>query len=1134
MEWLKNRTLYLYTLMGVLFGTILFALGILLEFSKQHLPMAPWAFFYIHRTDPMVIMLDLAPLLFGFGAALIGVQRGLLDTIQHGKREWEFVFDSITDPMLVIDENNRILRCNRALVTRLNTRFADIIGKRLVDVFNNDQQFEHALYAFHWLGRTYDVSSSVIQEEVLGKRRVVVFHDITDRKQVENTLEQTETLFRALLDLLPDAVVVIDPNDDDGMWPIINCNHAACQMNGYRRDELIGHSIDVLNGLEGTPAERTAYLKQLREAGHIQLETEHRRKDGVTFPVEVSTTLLMVGNQELVIGVDRDITERKRAEAEIFRQKQYFESLVDNSPVAIVVLDTQQNILSCNPAFENLFQYAVTEIISKNLDTLITTPDTLGEAAQFTKQVMEQAVHGIGKRRRKDGTLVDVELFGVPVFVKGERIGALAIYHDISDLARARREAEEANRAKSEFLANMSHEIRTPMNGVIGMLELALDTSLTAEQEDYLKTSLHSAEALLVLINDILDFSKIEAGRLELENINFDLRNTIEDVAYALAKRAEEKGLELVCLIHPDLNSDLSGDPARLRQVLVNLVGNAIKFTHHGEIVIQAEPMYEDEKDVEIKFSVQDTGIGIPPERQALIFERFTQADGSTTRKYGGTGLGLTISKQLVEAMGGAIGVQSVPGEGSMFWFTIKFEKRARAVKPTTAPLRSQVVSMRSARVLVVDDNPTNRTVLTHMCVGFGCQIEAVPSGAKAIEVLRQAIRADHPYDIVLLDMQMPGMDGEQTARAIQSDPSLKQAKIIILTSMGKRGDAARLEALGCSAYLLKPVKQQMLREALMAVLSQQEQEESHLVTRHRLAEQKRHNLRILLAEDNLINQKLAVTLLQKAGYSVDAVENGLQAVEKAKTSSYNAILMDVQMSEMDGFEATGLIREWEREAGRYTPIIAMTAHALSGDRERCIEAGMDDYLSKPLQPKVFFTILERWGQAGQKESTAFEPGSGPASPSEYETVESSFLADDGLFGEEPSASPSAGSQPAAYQWVDFSNISPMDKQDALVHFDGDEKFMVEMCAMFIESLPARLVELQQALRTNNANALGRLAHNLKGTCLNFSTEPLAVLSAELEAMGKREDLQFAPFLLEQMDHEIHRLQEFVANKQLI
>jgi CheY-like chemotaxis protein/HPt (histidine-containing phosphotransfer) domain-containing protein len=351
---------------------------------------------------------------------------------------------------------------------------------------------------------------------------------------------------------------------------------------------------------------------------------------------------------------------------------------------------------------------------------------------------------------------------------------------------------------------------------------------------------------------------------------------------------------------------------------------------------------------------------------------------------------------------------------------------------------------------------------------------------------------------------------------------------------MGKRGDAVRLEALGCSAYLLKPVKQQMLREALMTVLIQDEQAEPHLVTRHQLAEQKRHNFRILLAEDNPINQKLAVTLLQKAGYSVDAVENGAHAVEKAKLEAYNAILMDVQMSEMDGFEATGLIREWEREAGQHTPIIAMTAHALTGDRERCIAAGMDDYLSKPLEPKVFFSMLERWTQGDKKPAPAFESQTMTASPNEYTTVQNPLFDDDGLFGEEAPAQASQGIIQASYQLMDFSNISPMDRQAALVHFDDDEKFMTQMCATFIESLPERLAEIRDALNKNSANMTGRLAHNLKGTCLNFSTEPLATLSAELEAMGKREDLQFAPFVVEQMQNEIHRLQEFVSNQQFV
>jgi PAS domain S-box-containing protein len=1121
------RTTYLFAVAGIFFGVALLAFGFSLEFLRNHLPFEIWSFTYVHRIDPLIIMLDLAPLFFGVIGILIGRQRRLLNVIEQSKKEWESIFDSISDPILVVDEYGVVRRCNHALIDRLNSTFSKVIGHDLAAVLKSgDEHHESPLYSFNWLGRVYDISEFPLKGPGTTNQRLIIFHDITDRKQVEANLEQTESLFQALLNLLPDAVVVIDPNDPEGRWPILDCNDAACRMNGYSRDELIGHSIDVLNGTQGTLEERNAYRKELQAAGTFKLETFHRHKNGWMFPVEVSTTFLTVGGHERIVGIDRDITERRRAEVEILRQKHYFEAVVNNSPVAIVVLDQNENILSSNPAFEKLFQYESSTIAGANLDSLITTPETRQEAANYTREVMERGVHGIGQRKRRDGSMVDVEIFGVPVFVEQERAGALAIYHDISNMVRAQRESEAANRAKSEFLANMSHEIRTPMNGVIGMLELALDTSLTAEQEDYLKTSLHSAEALLVLINDILDFSKIEAGRLELENINFDLRTAMEDAAYALAKRAEEKGLELVCLVHPNLSADLSGDPARLRQVLVNLVGNAIKFTHQGEIVIRAEPIDENEKTVDIYFSVQDTGIGIPPERQAAIFERFTQADGSTTRKYGGTGLGLTISKQLVEAMGGKIGVHSVAGEGSTFWFKVRFEKQPRTAKPTTAQLMPQTVSLKEARVLAIDDNLTNRTVLIHMVEGFGAKIEAVSSGAKGLEVLRNAARAGDPFDVVLLDMQMPGMDGEQTAQAIRSDPSLNGAKIIILTSMGKRGDAARLEALGCSAYLLKPVKQQMLRDVLMTVLSQNEASSSPLVTRHQISEQKRQNLRILLAEDNPINQKLAVTLLQKAGYSVDAVENGGHAVEKAKGGGYNAILMDVQMYGMDGFEATGLIREWESTVGQHTPIIAMTAHALSGDRERCIQAGMDDYLSKPLQPKVFFSMLERWTSLEQAPSV--EAAERATAPNEYTTIQNPIFEDDGLFGEE--SGPTILAKPAKpeHRTMDFTSISPMDVDSALFHFDGDKKFMCEMLNVFLKGLPERLVELRTALQENNANALARLAHNLKGTCLNFGTEPLATISAELEDMGKHEDIESTPALLEQLQSESLRLQKFV------
>jgi two-component system, sensor histidine kinase and response regulator len=978
-SWYKDSSTRRHALWGFLAGLLFPAAGMIVEAAARHLPPSPAALLLLQRTQPLLWLMDLAPFILGATAGAIGFQRSLSSVIAQAKKEWEKVFDAVSDPILVADDQGRIIRCNHAVIDRLNTTFANVVGRPLSEVLllggqDKTDQLQEYDSEFSWFGRLYELAA----------------------------------------------------------YPAAIRNAPA-------------HTIYIFH----------------------------------------------------------DVTERKRNEMEILRQKRYFESLVSNSPVAIVVLDNDEKILSSNPAFEQLFGYRSDEVAGIKLDTLITTDETHAEASRYTRQVMDRAVHGIGRRRRKDGSLVDVEIFGVPVMIGGEKSGAFAMYHDISELVRARQEAEQASRAKSEFLANMSHEIRTPMNGVIGMLELVLETQLNSEQQDYLQTSLQSADALLTLLNDILDFSKIEAGRLELEAVNFNLRSAIEDVGYTLAKRAQDKGLELACLIQPGLASDLRGDPGRLRQVLVNLTGNAIKFTHQGEIVIRAEAVEETNSHVTVRFSVQDTGIGIPLDRQAAVFERFTQADGSTTRKYGGTGLGLTISKQLVESMSGRMGLNSQRGIGSEFWFEIRFEKQSRE-KRNTAPLNLAPVTLHRARILCVDDNQTNRTVLTRMVEGFGCRIETTTTGAKALELLRSAHQSDDPYRVVLLDMQMPGMDGEQTARAIKGDPDVKEVKIIILTSMGQRGDAARLEVLGCSGYLLKPVKQQMLYEALVAVLGREGEEEPGLITRHILAEQRRRDARILLAEDNSINQKLAVILLQKAGFSVDAVDNGAAACEGAKTGQYHAVLMDVQMPEMDGFEATRQIRAWEAGQNRHIPIIAMTAHAMKGDRERCLLAGMDDYVSKPLHPRLLHSVMDRWVQL---------PDQGDASATFPEPAADSVV------------------EPPAAAVVDEK---PLDLVSALARFEGDRDFFTEMCREFVANLPKRLIELRGALSANDSSTLGRLAHNLKGVSANFSAGPLTHLALELETRGKEEDLSEAPGLLDQLEAEVKRLESFLVEERIL
>ena len=1127
---LSNWKNYRFFLYGFLGGICFLLVGVWLETYRYQFPLTLQSFVQLHKTSPMIIMLDLAPLMFGTMIGLMGLQRGLQSIIAKGKKEWEIMFDASLDPIFVIDQQSRILRCNRAVINRLNTSFTEIIGRRLPEVLDAGQSMEslqsgHHDSEFLWLGKFYDIAISRISVENAMERTLFILHDVTERKKAETALEESEALFRALFDLSPDAVLLIDPHADSGIWPVIDCNQVACRMNGYAREELIGRSIDLLNITRENQEERIVYLEQLRAQGRLQLETYHRHKDGSIFPVEISTSLITIGGRELILGQDRDITERRKVQGELTREKQFFESLFLNSPTSIVVLDNNEKILSCNPAFEGLYGYQRSEIIGLALDGLITTSETLVEAQQYSHDVLHSTVHRFGKRCRKDHSLVDVEIFGVPVFVAGEKIGTLAIYHDISELVLARREAEEASRTKSEFLANMSHEIRTPMNGVIGMLELALDTSLTGEQRDFLQTSLKSAEALLILLNDILDFSKIEAGRLEFETINFSLRSTVEDVAYTLAGRAQEKGLEMACLIPPDLTSEVRGDPGRIRQILVNLVGNAIKFTHQGEIVIRAEANEETDRHITVRFAVQDTGIGIPYERQAAIFDRFTQADGSTTRKYGGTGLGLTISKQLVEAMGGRMGVESTPGTGSTFWFELRLEKQV-CEKRTTAPHSPTPANLAQAHILIVDDNQTNRMILFKSIETLGARVEAVSSGAKAMEALRNAHHAGDPFHVVLLDMQMPGMDGEQTARAIKSDPAVKEAKIIILTSMGQRGDASRLEVLGCSGYLLKPVKQQMLFDAVLAVLCREDNPGAGLVTRHTLSEHRNRGQRVLLAEDNAINQKLAIVLLQKAGYLVDAVDSGLQAIEKLQANPYSAILMDIQMPEMDGLEATRKIRELEKDSGQHTSIIAMTAHAMQGDRELCLEAGMDDYVTKPLQPKVLYSALERWIQAVDPAREDTEQAQ------DYTSQERAFSLDveDGLFGESACVAPDQAEdvEPVLEPVSGAVNL-PVDFEAALSHFAGDRDFMGQLFAQYRDQLPVQVIEIRAAVQAGDAKRLAHLAHTLKGLSLNFSADSLAGVALSLEELGKRQDLIRAPILVTRLEAEVLRVTDYLS-----
>jgi PAS domain S-box-containing protein len=869
----------------------------------------------------------------------------------------------------------------------------------------------------------------------------VIYHDVS-------AVHRQKEYYESLLEISPTAIITVDIEDIVTSW-----NPAAERLFRYTQEEAVGHNVDDLIANSDEVRAEAQDVNRRGLEGELQLITRRTRKDGSLVDVQVLVAPVFIEG-ELVgrYGIYHDISELQR-------QKQYVESLLENSPTAIAAIGLDDKVRAWNPAAEKLFGYTRAEAIGTNIDDLVAnSPDIRGQAGELNRQVIEsgEIPHLITRRTHKDGSLVDVEVLVAPVVMAGEVQGFFAIYHDVGELLRARREAEAATQAKSAFLATMSHEIRTPMNAVIGMTGLLLDTNLTPEQREFTEIIRSSGDALLAVINDVLDFSKIEAGRLDLESRPFDLCESVESALDVIATGAAEKGLDVALVLDPAAPRAVVGDETRLRQIVINLLSNAVKFTERGEVVVSvdSEPVRSDDGDglarYRLHFAVRDTGIGIPRDRMDRLFESFSQLDASTTRRYGGTGLGLAISKRLAEMMGGTMWAESELGQGSTFRFTVLTEA-APGLVPAFDERPHPELS--GKRLLIVDDNETNRHILLRSAQSWGMLAHATASPVEALEWVR---RGD-PFDIAVLDMQMPEMDGATLAAEIRRHRDARMLPLVMLTSLGRRVEDAGVEF---AAHLAKPIKASHLYDVLIGVIARQPARERTPTVTAAPAEVEpgaEIPLRILLAEDNDVNQKLALALLRKLGYRADVVGNGVEALAALRRQRYDVVLMDVEMPEMDGLEATRRIHnEWPDD--QRPRIIAITANAMQGDREMCLAAGMDDYLSKPIRPEELSNALARTEPLGRADGVPREGGDGAIDRATLEQLEASV---------------------------------------------GDAAFVGELIDTFLADAPALLATLRRSQEQEDADAVRRAAHTLKSNGRLFGAIALAGACEQLEHAAK-------------------------------
>lgn len=955
--------------------------------------------------------------------------------------------------------------------------------------------------------------------------------EIEERKKINDALINAKdslesankelTLLGQVVRSASESVSITDTNDN-----IIFVNDAFCKTYGFTKEEALGKSVSILWSSKTS----SAVLKEILPAtlkGGWSGEIWNKKKDGTEFPVFLSTSAIRNEKGEIIslVGIANDMTVRKEAEQKILTQSKALESAAN----AIVITGLDGTILWVNPAFTQLTGYTFNESIGKNPRILKSGKQDNTFYSNLWKIILSGKVwQGEIINRKKDGILYTEELTITPIRdTEGNVFQFVAIKQDITarkqaeenlrkllkeiqdanaqleeeimerkkvevELVKSKEAAEVASKVKSEFLANMSHEIRTPMNGVIGMIELALDTQLTKEQLNYISTAKSSAEVLLTLINDILDYSKIEAGKLTLNKEPYLLRDEIGSALQVLSQRAAEKKLELLYQVSRKVPDAIVGDSLRLRQVLVNLVGNAIKFTEKGEVVVRVEcGMDLDEtamgRDGEgairkcpLHFTVSDSGIGISHEKQKLIFDSFTQADGTVSRKYGGTGLGLAISSSLVTLMGGKIWVESELGKGSKFHFTVNLD-----IQKEAGELPPLVEELHNLPVLIVDDNETTRELFTEILNNWGMKPQSVGSGKEALAELKRASSLKVPYTITITDIDMPGMDGFELIERIKENPELKEMGIIIISHSQKASDIEKGKKLGVDWFHSKPFRHSHLLETIQNILKKQtpdfkEQLRVQLETVEvkplpEIATDKYH-YRVLLAEDNPVNQEVVVGLLSKRGHTVVVANDGKQAVELSERHNFDFIIMDVQMPVMDGLQATAAIREREKITGAHIPIIGLTAHAMKGDRDRCIEAGMDEYVPKPVKKEELLRAVENIAPESAK-------------------------------------------------------VYRLDEEKMLERVEGDRDLLKRVIDIFLDNTPKLLTQLRDAIEKEDFGDVNYVGHTLKGSCRNFYFKRAGDLSDIIEQAGKEKNFakikQTQPFMEEEIRNLLDMLNEY-------